>query len=158
LQYASSAVLDANREGGLYGTPAGSPPDDRPPGRTKGTGGGKRRDPLWARLMVIFGALLMLASGVAIFGTKFVVAEATKSVTRQNLLGEAGQDRAHVSINGAKNILLVGVDARANQNPNDLVRSDSIMIMHIPAGHDRGYLVSIPRDTMCRSRRTTTAR
>ncbi len=144
MQYASSAVLDASREGGLYGTPVGSPPDERPPG--KGKGGG-RRDPLWARLMVIFGALLMLTSGVAIFGSKLLVAEATKSVTRQNLLGAAGQDRAHVSINGAKNILLVGVDARPNQNPNDLVRSDSIMILHIPASHDRGYLVSIPRDS-----------
>ena len=146
MQYASSAVLDASREGGLYGTPAGSPPGSRPPGKTKGKGG-KRREPLWARLMVIFGALLMLTSGVAIFGTKFLVAEATKSVTRQNLLGSAGHDRAHVSINGAKNILLVGVDARTGQNPTDLVRSDSIMILHIPASHDRGYLVSIPRDT-----------
>ena len=79
--------------------------------------GGRRRDPLWARLMVIFGALLMLTSGVAIFGSKILVAEATKSVTQQNLLGAAGQDRAHVSINGAKNILLVGVDARPDQNP-----------------------------------------
>jgi polyisoprenyl-teichoic acid--peptidoglycan teichoic acid transferase len=145
LQYASSAVLDASREGGLYGTPAGSPPGEQPPGRTRGKGG--RHDPLWARLMVIFGALLMLTSGVAIFGSKLLVAEATKSVTRQNLLGAAGQDRAHVSINGAKNILLVGTDARANQNPSDLVRSDSIMILHIPASHDRGYLVSIPRDS-----------
>ncbi len=151
MQYASSAVLDASREGGLYGRPGGSPPDDTPPGKTARGGrggGGKRRDPLWARLMVVFGALLMLVSGVAIFGSKFLVAQATKSVTQQNLLGGAGQDRAHVSINGAKNILLVGVDARTNQNPNDPIRSDSIIILHIPASHDRGYLVSIPRDSL----------
>jgi polyisoprenyl-teichoic acid--peptidoglycan teichoic acid transferase len=146
LQYASGAVLDASREGGLYGRPAGSPPDITPPGRTGK--GGKRHDPLWARLMVIFGALLMLTSGVAIFGSKLLVAQATKSVSRQNLLGAAGQNRAHVSINGAKNILLIGVDSRPGQNPNELVRSDSIMILHIPASHDRGYLVSIPRDTL----------
>jgi LCP family protein required for cell wall assembly len=147
LQYASSAVLDASRDGGLYGSPAGSPPDTRAPGK-KTAGGGRRRDPLWARLMVIFGALLMLTSGVAIFGSKLLVAEATKSVSRQNLLGAAGQSRSHVSINGAKNILLVGVDARPGQNPAELVRSDSIMILHIPTAHDRGYLVSIPRDTL----------
>jgi polyisoprenyl-teichoic acid--peptidoglycan teichoic acid transferase len=146
LQYASSAVLDTSREGGLYGRPAGSPPVVPPTGKTGK--GGKRRDPLWARLMVIFGALLMLTSGVAIFGTKLLVAQATKSVSRQNLLGAAGQNRAHVSINGAKNILLVGIDSRPGQNPNDLVRSDSIMILHIPASHDRGYLVSLPRDTL----------
>jgi polyisoprenyl-teichoic acid--peptidoglycan teichoic acid transferase len=145
MQYASSAVADARREGGgLYGQPAGSPPV--PPGGK--TTKRKRRDPLWARLMVIFGALLMLTSGVAIFGSKLIFAEATKSVARQNLLGSAGQNRAHVSINGAKNILLVGIDARTGQNPADLVRSDSIMILHIPVGHDRGYLVSLPRDSL----------
>jgi polyisoprenyl-teichoic acid--peptidoglycan teichoic acid transferase len=147
MQYASSAVADSQREGGgLYGRPAGSPPVVPPGG--KNTKRRKRRDPLWARLMVIFGALLMLTSGVAIFGSKLIFAEATKSVARQNLLGSAGQNRAHVSINGAKNILLVGIDARTGENPNDLVRSDSIMILHIPSGHDRGYLVSIPRDSL----------
>ncbi len=146
MQYASSAVLDASGKGGLYGRSAGSPPDVPPTGKTRK--GGRRPDPLWARLMVIFGALLMLTSGVAIFGGKLLVAEATKSVGRQNLLGAAGQNRAHVSINGPKNILLVGIDARPNQPATDLVRSDSIMILHIPATHDRGYLVSIPRDTL----------
>jgi LCP family protein required for cell wall assembly len=148
LQYASSAVLDASREGGLYGRPAGSPPDDTPPGKTAKGGGGRGRDPLWARLMVVFGALLMLGSGVAIVGSKFLVAQATKNVTQSNLLGGAGQDRAHVTINGAKNILLVGDDQRPGQGPNDPARSDSIMILHIPAAHDGGYLVSIPRDTL----------
>src|SRR5436190_556667 len=38
-------------------------------------------------------------------------------------------------------------DRRPGQNPNDLVRADSIMIMHVPVTHDRAYLVSIPRDT-----------
>jgi LCP family protein required for cell wall assembly len=142
MQYASSTVADARGEGGLYGSPAGSPPS----GRT--TRRGRRRDPLWARLMVIFGALLMLTSGVAIFGSKLIFAEATKSVSRQNLLGAAGQNRAHVSINGAKNILLVGIDARAGQNPSELIRADSIMILHIPAAHDQGYLVSLPRDSL----------
>ena len=146
MQYASSAVLDSSREDRQSRTRRGGSPPNRGGGRKK-SGGGKRRDPLWARLLVIFGAVLMLTSGAAIFGTKAILAEATKSVKQQNLLGSGGKDRAHVSINGAKNILLVGVDSRPNQNPKDLVRSDSIMILHIPASHDQGYLVSIPRDT-----------
>jgi LCP family protein required for cell wall assembly len=154
LEYASSAagaVLEpryddsptrSRRSGG------GSPPNKRGNGKSGGKGKGpRRRDPLWARLLVIFGALLMLGSGTTIFGYKLVLAEATKSINQQNLLGSAGQDRAHVSINGTKNILLVGVDSRPDQNPTDLVRSDSIMILHIPADHNEGYLVSIPRDT-----------
>jgi polyisoprenyl-teichoic acid--peptidoglycan teichoic acid transferase len=111
---------------------------------------GRRRDPLWARLLVVFGAVLMLVSGVAVVGSKALFAAATKDVTQQNLLGSANTERKHVSITGAKNILLVGLDTRPKQDPSVLTRSDSIIIMHIPAGHDRGYLVSLPRDSYVR--------
>jgi polyisoprenyl-teichoic acid--peptidoglycan teichoic acid transferase len=111
----------------------------------------KRRDPLWARLLIVFGALLMLGSGAAVVGSKVLFAAATKDVTRQNLLGSANTERQHASITGAKNILLVGLDTRPNQDPSKLTRSDSIIIMHIPASHDQAYLISLPR-------RTTTAR
>lgn len=113
------------------------------PGRT-------RRDPLWARLLVLSGAVLMLLSGVAVIGSKALFAAATNSVTQQNLLGSAKTERQHVSITGAKNILLVGLDTRANQKASDLTRSDSIILMHIPDSHDRGYLMSLPRDTYVR--------
>jgi LCP family protein required for cell wall assembly len=101
---------------------------------------------LWAKLLVIFGALLMLASGSMIIGQRLIFAAATSSFNQTDLL-DPGAPKQHVSINGAKNILLVGVDSRPGQNPNDLVRSDSIMILHVPATHDRAFLVSIPRDT-----------
>jgi polyisoprenyl-teichoic acid--peptidoglycan teichoic acid transferase len=110
----------------------------------------KRRDPLWARLLIISGAVLMLLSGVAVIGSKALFAAATKSVTQQNLLGSAKTERKHVSITGAKNILLVGLDARPKQKAGDLTRSDSIIIMHIPASHDRAYLMSLPRDSYVR--------
>jgi polyisoprenyl-teichoic acid--peptidoglycan teichoic acid transferase len=135
----SSAVLHASRDDGE--PPAGG----RPPVRK-----GRGKDPLWARLLVIFGALTMMASGGAIVVAKVAIAEATKNINQQDLLGEQGvqsQQKGHVTINGAKNILLVGLDNRPGQNPNDLVRSDSIIILHIAATHDRAYLVSIPRDT-----------
>jgi polyisoprenyl-teichoic acid--peptidoglycan teichoic acid transferase len=111
---------------------------------------GKRRDPLWARLLVVFGAILMLVSGVAVVGSKALFAAATKDLTQQNLLGAAKSERKHVSITGAKNILLVGLDTRPRQDPSVLTRSDSIIILHIPASHDRGYMVSIPRDSYVR--------
>jgi LCP family protein required for cell wall assembly len=153
VQYASSAARgpsDDDRSAGdrrRNGRAGGGPPRQRGGAGPSKNSGRKRRDPLWAKLLVIFGALLMLTSGVAIFGTKALLAEATKSVSQQNLLGSAGADRTHATVNGAKNILLVGVDSRPDQSASDLVRSDSIIILHIPATHDQGYMISIPRDT-----------
>src|SRR5256885_8955956 len=141
LQYASGAMMDPTRDDdGRRGR--------RPtPTHRRGRGGrGRSRDPLWAKLLVIFGALMMLASGTVIIGQKLIFAAATSSFNQTALL-DPGAPAQHVSINGAKNILLVGVDSRPDQNPNDLVRADSIIILHIPATHDRAYLVSIPRDT-----------
>jgi LCP family protein required for cell wall assembly len=107
------------------------------------------KGPLWARLLVIAGTVLMLSSGTAIVGVKLLVAQATKSVKQTNLLGNTGNQAAHhVNINGAVNILLVGIDSRPDQNPADLSRSDSIIVLHIPPSHDQAYLVSIPRDTL----------
>jgi polyisoprenyl-teichoic acid--peptidoglycan teichoic acid transferase len=143
--YSSGAVVDAG---------AGSPDDGgRPsgPGRSgKARTGKKKRKrakaPLWTKLLIIFGVILALGSGLTIGGVKLTLAEATKSIDRENLLGAEGGAAKHVSINGAQNILLMGLDNRPGQNPTDLVRSDSIIIVHIPANHDAAYLVSIPRD------------
>ena len=147
MEYASSAVLDSTRGDDPRRARRSGPPSRR---RTNGSGtvAGRRRDPLWAKLLVIFGALLMLGSGTLVVGQKLIFAAATGSLNQTSLLDPATQgQQQHVTIEGAKNILLVGVDSRPGQNPNDLVRSDSIMIVHIPATHDRAYLVSIPRDT-----------
>jgi LCP family protein required for cell wall assembly len=43
--------------------------------------------------------------------------------------------------------LLVGIDERPD-NPGELVRSDSIIVLHVPATHDQAYLVSVPRDLL----------
>lgn len=117
-----------------------------------GPGGGKKRtkrkDPLWAKLTVIFGAVLMMTSGLAIVGSKAVIGQATNSIDQGNLLGEAGKTNAEGgnSLDGPIDMLLLGVDARQRWAADD-VRSDTIIILHIPASHDQAYLISIPRDT-----------
>ena len=136
MEYASSAALQAPRG------------DEQPP--PSGKIGRRGRDPLWARLLVIFGATLMMVSGGAIVVTKVGLAEVNNTIQQDNLLGSEGvqsQNNGNVTITGPKNILLVGLDNRPKQNPDDLVRADSIIILHIAASHDRAYLVSIPRDT-----------
>ncbi|GIG88969.1 transcriptional regulator [Plantactinospora endophytica] len=53
------------------------------------------------------------------------------------------------SVSGALNILLVGSDSRDPDAPVDQSskwRADTIIVMHIPASHDKAYLVSVPRD------------
>jgi LCP family protein required for cell wall assembly len=111
----------------------------------------RRRDPVWAKLLIIFGALLMVGAGGAIVAKNVLFSYATRSVAEENLLGSAGSSnlqRGHVDITGAKNVLLVGVDKRPwEADGSDLVRADSILILHIPADHQSAYLISIPRDT-----------
>ncbi|MBO4209357.1 LytR family transcriptional regulator [Micromonospora echinofusca] len=108
----------------------------------------RRKDPLWARIMVIVGAVLMMTSGVAIVGSKALISQATGDIEQTNLLGDAGKSDAEggKDLNGPIDLLLLGVDARARLSADD-VRADTIIILHIPATHDQAYLISIPRDT-----------
>ncbi|MEV6598930.1 LCP family protein [Actinoplanes sp. NPDC051346] len=132
-----SSDRDGSRGTQRTGTPAGTPAK---PTRLK--------DPLWARLTIVFGALLMMVSGATVAGTRWLVSNATGSVTRENLLGDnkKGSADGGGDIKGPVDILLMGVDARKRWAVNDL-RSDTIIALHIPASHDQAYLVSIPRDT-----------
>jgi LCP family protein required for cell wall assembly len=113
-------------------------------------GGRRRRDPLWARLLVIIGAVLMLGSGVTIVGGKMLLDRYAGAVNQQNLLGGAAATDGHGharSIDGALNLLLVGIDERPGDSASG-ARSDSVIIAHISASHDQAFLVSIPRDSL----------
>jgi LCP family protein required for cell wall assembly len=108
----------------------------------------KKRDPLWAKLTVVLGALLMMGSGAGIVGTKWLVSNATNAVATDDLLGGTKKTTAEGGNNleGPIDLLLMGVDARKRWSVDDL-HADTIIILHIPASHDQAYLVSIPRDT-----------
>ena len=112
-------------------------------GRKKG-----RKDPVWAKATLVFGAVLMMASGAGIVGTKWMVSSATSAVTQDNLLGNTKKSAAEGgnSLKGPIDLLLMGVDARKRWAVDDL-HADTIIILHIPASHDQAYLVSVPRDT-----------
>jgi LCP family protein required for cell wall assembly len=100
---------------------------------------------MWARIMVLFGALLMMGSGGVIVGGKVLLSASTSGIDQGSMLGAAAAGGGNQkSIDGALNILLVGLDERPDNN--ELVRADSIIILHVPATHDQAYLVSIPRD------------
>ncbi|BCJ59518.1 LCP family protein [Micromonospora endophytica] len=139
----------------LLEPPRASATPTPPPGGKKKKSGksgkGRRKDPLWARLTVVAGAVLMMTSGVAIVGSKAVISQATGNISQRNLLDVAGksQQEGGGDLKGPIDMLLLGVDARERWDADD-VRADSIIVLHIPATHDQAYLISIPRDTEAR--------
>jgi LCP family protein required for cell wall assembly len=117
-------------------------------GAAKPTTKTRRKDPLWARLTVLFGAVLMMGSGAAVVGSKLLINSATGTIEQRNLLDDTVKTEAEGgrSLTGPIDMLLMGVDARARWAVDEL-HADTIIILHIPASHDQAYLVSIPRDT-----------
>jgi polyisoprenyl-teichoic acid--peptidoglycan teichoic acid transferase len=134
------------------GGPSQAPGVDGPRGTgrdpvAQATKARRRRSPLWAKLMVGVGAVVMLFGLGSIALVKVGVHQIGHSLTQENLLGTAAAPANPVtgkSIDGPINILLVGSDQRPTQTQGG--NSDTIIIGHIPASHDRMYLVSIPRD------------
>ncbi|MFU8850740.1 LCP family protein [Micromonospora sp. SL1-18] len=128
-----------------YVTATPSEPSDRPADPRRPA---RRPWPRWARWCVAVGTTLMTLGALALGGGALLLHSATSKVARQDLLGAAAPPRQHQTITGAKNILLVGVDSRPNQDSSQLVRADSIILLHIPADHSQAYLVSLPRDSL----------
>jgi LCP family protein required for cell wall assembly len=108
----------------------------------------RRKDPLWAKTLVLIGALLMMASGGALVGGRVLISAATGDIDQADMLGNAAADSGGNQIEGALNILLVGIDERTDQS--EPTRSDSIIIMHVPASHDQAFMISLPRDLYVR--------
>jgi LCP family protein required for cell wall assembly len=103
----------------------------------------RRRTPIWAALTVTAGALLMLLSGTAIAGYEMLSNRyLDDNVQQENLLGDAAADPGK-ELEGPINLLLLGVEEQGEG-----ARSDSILVLHIPASHDQAYLISFPRDTL----------
>jgi LCP family protein required for cell wall assembly len=141
----------ADRPGPAYrsrATPAARPrPGDRTGAARPGTAPKaskqrRRRTPVWAIVTVTFGALLLLGSGTAIAGYEFVNNRYADNVQQDNLLGEAAAEPGQ-ELDGPLNILMLGVEEQG-----DGVRSDTIIVLHIPENHGEAYLLSVPRDTL----------
>jgi len=98
--------------------------------------------PRWARVCTILGAVLMVVSGGLLVTSEALLARYEGAVSQEDLFGD-GQVDQPADIEGPLNILLVGIDPRDSES---LPLADSIMILHVPASHDRAYLFSLPRD------------
>jgi LCP family protein required for cell wall assembly len=127
-----------------------------------GDPGGSRLAAAWRRPRVRWGVLIA-AVVVLLGGGTIAVAQAARSryeVPRADLFGTpapVGTPTATptppptvepgAGITGPLNLLLVGIDPRASQ-PNWRPNADAVMILHVPAGLDRAYLFSLPRDLL----------
>jgi len=81
----------------------------------------------------------MLGSGGTIAAANMLMSR--YDLETEDLLGGAAVDPG-TELDGPINLLLFGVDEQG-----DGVRSDTIIVLHVPSTHDAAYLLSVPRDT-----------
>ncbi|MEV0898575.1 LCP family protein [Actinoplanes sp. NPDC049802] len=111
---------------------------------------GKRRAPLWARITVVAGVLLLVPSGGGLVAGQALLSRYENKVTDKSLLKDFETPAEAVppkdldaNIDGAVNLLLVGIDPRDDETAP---LADSIVVAHIPADRHSAYLFSMPRD------------
>jgi LCP family protein required for cell wall assembly len=102
------------------------------------------KDPLWARLVVAFGVVTMVISGLTVAVPKLLAAWFTSNMDQIEAIPT---ELIATSIDGPINFLLLGLDQREGEEAEDRIRADSIVLLHIPAAHDVAYMISIPRDS-----------
>ena len=106
---------------------------------------GGHRGPRWALICAIVGCVLMVLSGGALVTSQVLIARYAGAVETKNLFGDQAAAARKTDIKGPLNVLLVGID------PRDEYRaplSDSIIVVHVPAGMSEAYVFSIPRDLL----------
>ncbi|GIL27216.1 LCP family protein [Actinocatenispora comari] len=108
----------------------------------------RARSPWWARLCLVAGIVLTLASGASYAGTVLVTDRVDRSVPQADLLGDGGGRTPGSRVTGPLDILLAGSDLRRSwhRHQTENPRTDTIMWLHVPASYDHAYLLSIPRD------------
>ncbi len=92
------------------------------------------------------GLVVVLLATLAVVGLQVLANRYERTITREQLLDPSARtDRT--DLDGPINYLLVGSDRR----PGDVgpqQRTDTILIVHVPAGLRTGYLISVPRDLL----------
>jgi anionic cell wall polymer biosynthesis LytR-Cps2A-Psr (LCP) family protein len=104
----------------------------------------------WRRWVAGIAAILVLLTAGALIAT---VLQGRYVLPEDDLFGGGGSPRPTPSptpepgadITGPLNLLLVGIDPRANQ-PTWVPNADAVLILHVPASLTRAYLFSLPRD------------
>ncbi|MET8612651.1 LCP family protein [Streptomyces misionensis] len=134
--------------------PAMNQPSANGPGRRAR---GRRRKPRSAGRKTLL-ATAWVAAGVVVLGgagAGYVYFKLNGNLHSVDINQMLGADRPKKADNGSENILVLGSDTRAGGNrklgggtDDGSARSDTAMIVHVYAGHQKASVVSIPRDTL----------
>jgi LCP family protein required for cell wall assembly len=129
----------------------GGPGGPNGPGGSAGSGGPPRRGPRprWGRIALVAGIVVVVLGLLAGVGAWVYARNLNDDLKRTDAFAGIAAERPNKTVEGAFNILLVGTDSRdpsASVDKAGAWRSDTIILMHVPASHDKAYLVSIPRD------------
>ncbi|SCG50745.1 transcriptional attenuator, LytR family [Micromonospora inositola] len=89
---------------------------------------------------------MLLLATLAVAGLHWLTNRYDRAVVKEELLDPAARQR-RTDLSRALNYLLVGSDHRSGASAEDQ-RSDTILIVHVPAGMRQAYLISIPRDLL----------
>jgi LCP family protein required for cell wall assembly len=107
--------------------------------------------PRWGRIaLVTLIALALVAGGMVTWGLLYIK-HVNDNLKRTDSIDQmvAGSNRPPKTVSGALNILLLGSDSRDPDQPitqGGNWRTDTIELMHVPASHDKAYVISFPRD------------
>jgi LCP family protein required for cell wall assembly len=99
--------------------------------------------------LVVVLALGLIAGGIGVAGLLWVKSVDDNLRRTESIDSMVTGERPPKAATGALNILLLGSDSRDPDQPTDEGgnwRTDTVVLMHIPASHDEVYLVSFPRD------------
>jgi LCP family protein required for cell wall assembly len=120
-----------------------------PPG---GPGGGRpyrgRPRPRWGRIALVLALALLLIAGAASLGGYLYYQSLDSNVKRTDAFSKIAGDRPQDLVSGAQNYLILGSDSRDPSNgakPGQW-RTDTMILMHVTADHNKAYMISLPRD------------
>ncbi|MDL4777701.1 MULTISPECIES: LCP family protein [Thermomonosporaceae] len=120
-----------------------------------GGDGHRRRKRRWPRVLIavgVFVALIVAGTGALLWQRQ---SSYNGNIDRVHGVMPGGQ-RPGPNVTGTENWLLVGSDTRADAGTtgdgNDVwkpggQRSDTIMLLHLPADRSKAYVISFPRDS-----------
>lgn len=108
----------------------------------------KRLRPRWGRIALISFLALVLVAALTGLGAFLWISGVNDDLKRTDPFANIEGRPAKVA-EGTINILMLGTDSRDPDAPINSAsqwRTDTIVLMHIPASHDKAYMISFPRD------------
>lgn len=126
-----------------------APPAQAAPGASGATySGGKGRKPRWGRIALVAVVTIALIAGLGTLASYLWLSNVDEGLNRTDLFSDIAGRPAKV-VDGTINMLVLGSDSRDPDAPISQAgkwRTDTILMVHIPASHDKAYLISMPRD------------